>query len=248
MSETRYDLYYWPGIQGRGELVRLAFEDAGVPYVDVVRKPESEGGGIAAMQRFLSGEAGGLRPYAPPFLVVGDLVLAQTALILQWLGPRIGLAPDGEHDRLAVMQIQLTVADTLAEIHDVHHPIASSLYYEDQKPEAARRAGHLVRERLPKYLGWLEDVLRRNGASGGRWLVGDRISTVDLSTFQLMAGLGYAFPNAMRRLRPALPGLCALSDRVAARPRLAAYLASERRIPWNTHGLFRHYPELDQEI
>jgi glutathione S-transferase len=248
MTDVRYDLYYWPGIQGRGEFVRLAFEDAGVPYVDVVRKPEAEGGGIAAMQRVLAGAAGGLRPYAPPVLVVGDLVLAQTALILQWLGPRLGLAPEAEHERLAVMEIQLTLTEALSEIHDVHHPIATTLYYEDQKPEAARRAGHLVKERLPKYLGWLEDVLRRNAASGGQWLVGDRISTVDLSVFQAMAGLGYSFPNALRRLSPALPGLCALRDRVAARPRLAAYLASDRRLPWSTHGLFRHYPELDPEI
>jgi glutathione S-transferase len=245
MTDTRYDLYYWPGIQGRGEFVRLAFEDAGVPYVDVVRKPKEEGGGVAAMQRILAGEAGGLRPFAPPILVCGDVVVAQTALVLHWLGPRIGLAPDDEKGRLAVTQIQLTLTDLFAEIHDVHHPIAVSLYYEDQKTEAARRAPHLVGERLPKYLGWLEDLLARNAASKGQWLVGDRITTVDLSAFQLVAGLSYALPNATRRLAPAVPRLMALHARVAERPRLAAYLASDRRIPFNEHGLFRHYPELD---
>lgn len=242
MTDARYELYYWPGIQGRGEFVRLAFEDAGAPYDDVVRRPEAEGGGIAAMRRILDRAAGGLRPFAPPILVVGDLVLAQTALILHFLGPRLGLALDSEPGRLAVTQIQLTLTDLLAEIHDVHHPIATSLYYEDQKPEAERRAGFLVRERLPKYLGWLERVLADNG---GQWLVGDHITTVDLSVFQVMAGLGYAFPNAMSRLGPSLPKLASLRDRVATRPRLAAYLASERRLPFNQHGLFRHYPELD---
>jgi len=242
MTDTRYELYYWPGIQGRGEFVRLAFEDAGVPYVDVARRPETEGGGMAAMQRFLSGEAKGLRPFAPPFLVYGDLVMAQTALILQWLGPRIGLAPEDEAGRLAVHQIQLTITDFAAEIHDVHHPIAASLYYEDQKTEALRRATHLVKERFPKYLGWFESVL---GKGGGPWFCGERIATADLSMFQVLSGLEYAFPKAMKRLEPKLPGLRALRDRVAARPGIAAYLASDRRIPFNKHGLFRHYPELD---
>ena len=245
MSETRYELYYWPMLQGRGEFVRLALEDAGAPYDDVARRSKADGGGIAAMQRVLAGELGGLRPYAPPILVAGDVVVAQTALILHWLGPRIGLCPDDERGRLAVHQIQLTITDFAAEIHDVHHPIAVSLYYEDQKPESIRRAGHFVAERIPKYLGWLEDVLQRNRQSGGHWLVGDRISTVDLSVFQLMVGLDYAFPKAMKKVSRKLPGLCALRDEVAARPRIAAYLASERRLPFNADGLFRHYPELD---
>lgn len=244
MTDQRYELYYWPGIQGRGEFVRLAFEDAEVPYVDVVRTPESEGGGIPAMQRILAGARGGLRPFAPPILVHGDVVVAQTALVLHYLGPRIGLAPETETGRLAVTQIQLTLTDLFAEVHDVHHPIATSLYYEDQKPEAARKAPLFLGERLPKYLGWLESVLQKNG---GQWLVGSRTSTVDLSAFQLMSGLAYAFPNAARRLAPTVPGLVSLRDRVAARPGIAAYLASPRRLPFNTHGLFRHYPELDPE-
>lgn len=245
MAKTQYDLYYWPTIQGRGEFVRLAFEEAGVAYRDVARLPEREGGGVAAIERVLRGKAGGLVPFAPPILVSGRVVLAQTALILHWLGPRLGLAPKNEVARLPVLQVQLTITDVVAEVHDVHHPIAPSLYYEDQKEEALRRSAHLRKERLPKYLGWLEGVLRDNRASKGRWLVGRSITTADLSTFQLMAGLDYAFPIAMKRLSPKLPHLCALRDRIAARPRIAAYLASERRLPFNPQGIFRHYPDLD---
>jgi glutathione S-transferase len=229
-----YQLYYWPGIQGRGELIRLAFEDAGVAYDDVAARE-----GVKAVQRILHG-AGGLRPFAVPALVHGDLVLAQTAAILAWLGPRLDLAPDGERERLAAHQLQLTITDLWAEVHDTHHPIASSLYYEDQKVEANRRAAHLRDERLPKYLGWFEDA-----AGDGPYLFGDRPSTVDLSLFQTLAGLDYAMPRTMAGLAPRLPRLRALHDRVAARPRIAAYLASPRRAPFDEHGIFRHYPELD---
>jgi glutathione S-transferase len=239
---TPYRLYYWPGIQGRGEFVRLPLEDAGAPYVDVARLPERKGGGIAAMMKLIGGGGPGLRPFAAPVLVHGRLAIAQTANILHWLAPRIGLAPRDEAARIGAHQIQLTVTDFVAEAHDVHHPIASSLYYEDQKREAARRAGHFVRERVPKFLGYFERVVDRNG---GRHAIGRGTSYVDLSLFQVMAGMRYAFPRAMARLERKLPRLAALHDRVAARPRLAAYLASERRLPFSTEGLFRHYPELD---
>jgi glutathione S-transferase len=234
-----YQLYYWPEIQGRGELIRLAFEAAGVAYIDVARLPEAEGGGAAAIGRLLDREAGVLTPFAPPFLVYGDLVLAQTAAILHWLAPRIGLAPAAENARMHAQQIQLTIADLFAEVHDVHHPIAVSLYYEDQRDEALRKARHFRDERLPKYLGWFERVL------GGRESLFGAISYVDLSLFQTVEGLRYAFPRNMRRLAPTIPGLTALHERMAARTSVAAYLASPRRIPFNELGIFRHYPELD---
>lgn len=230
-----YALYYWPQIQGRGELVRLALEDAGATYDDVGRRE-----GARAVAAILERDGGGVRPLAPPVLVAGDVVVAQTAAILAWLAPRIGLAPDDERDRLAALQVQLTVADVFAEVHDTHHPIAVSLYYEDQRAEAERRARHLRDERLPKYLGWFEDAL-----GDAPYLFGDRASYADLSLFQVVAGLDYAFPTAMARLAPRLPRLRGLHDRVAARPRIAAYLASARRIPFNEHGIFRRYPELD---
>jgi glutathione S-transferase len=239
-SETRYELFYWPSIQGRGEFVRLAFEDTGTPYRDVARLPESEGGGVPAMLRVMKSAVH--EPFAPPFLRVGELVIAQTANILAYLGPRLGLVPDDEASRFWANQLQLTIADASAEAHDTHHPIAVDLYYEDQKPEARKRSASFVKERIPKYLGYFERVLERGD---GTHLVGRQPSYVDLSAFQLLAGLGYAFPKAMAQLEPTLPRLVALRERVARRPRIAAYLASGRRLAFNQVGLFRHYPELD---
>jgi len=243
-TDVPYELYYWPGIQGRGELIRLAFEETRTPYVDVARRPSQEGGGVAALERVLSA-AGGIRPFAPPILKVGDLVLAQTAAILAWLAPRIGLAPEKEGDRLAAHQHQLTVADLYTEVHDTHHPIGVELYYEDQRAEARRSAEHFLSERLPKFLGYFEDLLRRNSRSTGQYLAGDRLSYVDLSLFQMLTGLTYAFPRAMRRLAPQIPLSMALRDHVAARRHIAVYLASPRRVPFSEDDIFRHYDELD---
>jgi glutathione S-transferase len=242
MSDPVYELFYWPTIQGRGEFVRLAFEESDVPYVDVARLPVSRGGGVPAITPFLRGEEKGLAPFAPPFLRVGDLVIAQTANILHYLAPRLSLVPESEASKTAALQLQLTIADFVSEAHDVHHPIAGSLYYEDQKTEAARRAASFLAERIPKYLGYFERVLERNGHGH---LIGSKISYPDLSMFQVMVGLGYAFPNAMQRIERKVPELCALRDRVAKRPHIAAYLASTRRLPFSTSDLFRHYPELD---
>jgi len=240
LSPMTYKLYYWPGIQGRGEFVRLSLEEAGATYVDVARS----NGGVASMMAHLgSNPAGGaLRPFAPPFLQHDDLLIGQTANILAYLGPRHGLVPADEASRLQASQIQLTIADLVLEAHDVHHPIASSLYYEDQRKEAARRATFFVRDRIPKYLGWLEGLLARKGAP---FFFGSDISYADLSAFQLVAGLTHAFPRAMKQLAPQIPRLRALHDAVAARPRIAAYLASPRRIAFNKSGIFRHYAELD---
>jgi len=232
----RYELYYWPEIQGRGEFIRLALEEAGADYVDVARTK----GGMSKMMRLM--EEGARPPFAPPFLRAGKLVVAQTAMILFYLGGRHGLAPKDEAGRLWVHQCQLTVVDFLVEIHDTHHPIGSGLYYEDQKPEARHRAEDFRESRLPKFLGYFEDVLEHNSRGG---CVGARLCYADLSLFQVVEGLGYAFAKAMARTKSRYPLLHALRDRVAARPRIKAYLASERRIPFNEQGIFRHYPELD---
>lgn len=238
----RVELYYWPGIQGRGEFVRLLLEEAGADYADVARESK---GGLAKMVRFLEGKEPGALPFAPPFVRVGRDVVSQTANVLAYLAPRFGLVPAAAALRAEASQIQLTLADLVGEAHDVHHPIAGGLYYEDQKKEAKRRAPDFVKERMPKYLGGLERILARNRKSGGRWLVGSDRTYVDLSAFQVVEGLRYAFPNAMARLEPELPRLIALHDRIAERPRIAAYLASARRQPFNEQGIFRHYPELD---
>lgn len=237
----RYELYYWPSIQGRGEFVRLALEDAGAEYVDVARQPN----GMAAMTRMLESRAEKIPPFAPPFLKAGKLVLAQTANILFYLGPRLGLAPGTATDRLRAHQLQLTIADWVAEAHDTHHPIGGSLYYEDQKREAKRRAAEFTTERIPKYLGYFEAVLEHNRRKN-EYLFGRQLSYVDLSLFQIIEGLRYAFPRAMKRLEPKHRRVVGLHDQVAARPRLAAYLSSERRLPFNQEGIFRHYPELDR--
>jgi glutathione S-transferase len=237
----RYELFYWPSIQGRGEFVRLALEEAGADYVDVARE-SGRGMGVAAMMRLMEGSP--RPPFAPPFLRAGKLVIAQTANILQYLGPRLGLAPKSEAEGLWTHQLQLTVADFVTEVHDTHHPIAGSLYYDQQKPEALRNARHFVEERVPKYLGYFEQVLNANSRGRG-WMVGRTLTYVDLAIFQLVAGLRYAFPRTMARIEPAYPGLVALHDRISRRPNIAAYLASDRRIPFNENGIFRHYPELD---
>lgn len=236
------ELYYWPGIQGRGEFVRLLLEEAGAAYVDVARERND---GMADMMRFLGGEEPGALPFAPPFVKAGAVVVSQTAHILAYLAPRLGLVPDDEALRAEAAQIQLTIADFVDEIHDTHHPIAGSLYYEDQKAAAKRRARDFIKERMPKYLGWLERVLERNRKSDGQWLVGSDRTYVDLSAFQIVEGLRYAFPNAMAKLESEIPRVIALHDRVAARPRIAAYLKSKRRQAFNQMGIFRHYPELD---
>jgi glutathione S-transferase len=235
----RYELYYWPSIQGRGEFVRLALEEGDAHYVDVARLPQ---GGTAALMPVLEGKSPGRAPFAPPFLKAGRLVIAQTANILQWLAPRHGLVPRNDAARVWANQLQLTVADWLVEAHDTHHPLGGAFYYEDQKPEALRRAASFTGSRLPKFLGYFERLLAREK---GGWLLGKALSYPDLSLFQMIAGLRYAFPRAMERLEPKHPRAVALHDRIASRPRIAAYLASTRRIAFNQHGIFRHYPELD---
>jgi glutathione S-transferase len=234
----RYELYYWPEIQGRGEFVRLALEEAGAGYDDVAR----HGSGADRMFALMRGARLDHRPFAPPFLKAGKVMVAQTANILLYLGARHALAPKPEAGRLWAHQLQLTVADFVVEVHDTHHPIASGFYYEDQKKEAKRRTQDFRESRAPKYLGYFDDVIAQ---SGGPFLLGRRLSYPDLSLFQMVEGLRYAFPQMMKRLERKIPRVVAVRDRVADRPRIAAYLASERRIPFNEMGIFRHYQELD---
>jgi glutathione S-transferase len=239
----RYELFYWPSIQGRGEFVRLTLEEAAAPYRDVARE-QGGGGGVPALLRLLEGRAVKRAPFAPPFLKAGRLIVGQTANILQFLGPRHGLVPRSAADRLWTHELQLTIADLVAEVHETHHPVASALYYEDQKREARRRAADFLDNRLPKFLGYFEDVLARN-TKHGRHLVGNRVSYADLSLFQIVTGLSYAFPRGMAKMARGHRRVFALHARVQERPRIAAYLASPRRIPFNQEGIFRHYRELD---
>jgi glutathione S-transferase len=234
----RYELFYWPEIQGRGEFVRLALEDAGASYDDVARGT----GGMARMMAMMKGGRDKRPPFAPPFLKAGKLVVAQSANILFYLGPRLKLSPRDEAGRLWAHQLQLTVTDFVKEVHDTHHPIASGLYYEDQKSQAKQYTTEFLKERVPKYLGYFETVLAK---SGGPYVLGRKISYVDLSLFQLIEGLRYAFPKAAARAERKAPAVVGVRDRVAARPRIKAYLASKRRLAFNEMGIFRYYPELD---
>jgi len=234
----RYELYYWPEIQGRGEFVRLALEDAGADYVDVARRGKGEDRMIELMTRGRMATP----PFAPPFLKAGKLMIAQTANILLYLGAHEGLAPKPEAGRLWAHQLQLTIADFVAEAHDTHHPIGSGLYYEEQKPEAKRHAENFRKNRAPKFLGYFDKVAAK---SGGPFLLGRRLTYPDLSLFQVVDGLRYAFPRMMKRLEKSVPRAVEVHARVAKRPRIAAYLASERRIAFNQMGIFRQYPELD---
>jgi glutathione S-transferase len=235
-----YELHYWPTIQGRGEFVRLALEAAGTPYVDVARGRD----GVPALLHLLQDRRSVHPPFAAPVLKDGEFVVAQTAAILQYLAPALKLVGRSEQARVWTLQIQLTIADLVTEAHDTHHPIAGELYYEDQKPEALRRAAVFCRTRLPKFVQWFEHILQHNPA-GPRHLVGGRLSYADLSLFQVIEGLRYAFPQAAQRALAPAPAVLQLHERVAALPRVGAYLRSARRIPFNEQGIFRRYPELD---
>ncbi len=241
----KYELIYWPGIQGRGEFVRLALEEGGADYVDTALEPESAGGGVPRLMEALTDPDNARPPLAPPILRAGKRMIAQSANILLFLGGRLGLAPRDEAGRLWTHQLQLTIADFAGEIHDAHHPISTALYYEQQKGPAKRRTKHLLDVRIPKFLDYFEQVVERNTARGG-WLVGSKLSYVDLSIAQILAGLKYAFPKRMRRTLRDYPQLVSIHDRVFERRRIKAYVASGRRIPFNEFGLFRHYGELDQ--
>jgi glutathione S-transferase len=238
----RYELYYQPSIQGRGEFVRLALEDSGADYIDVARDPNF---GRPGIMKFLEDPSLEHPPFAPPFLKAGKLMISQTANILQFLPPRLALVPNSAPSRLWANQLQLTIADWLYETGQTHHPSANVLYYEQQADEAKKRAAHFTANRIPKFLGYFERSLKQNG-KGGDFIFGKKGSYVDLSLFQMIEGLRYAFPKTMARLEAQHPKMAALHDRVLLRPRIAAYLSSPRRLAFNEQGIFRHYPELEE--
>jgi glutathione S-transferase len=231
-----YKLWYWPTIQGRGEFVRLVLESAGIPYEDCAR--EQSAGALVKDMKAREPYA----PFAPPYLDTGTMVVAQVAHILTWLADAHGLAPKDEATLFWTIQLQLTVTDFVAEVHNVHHPVSLDEYYEDQKAEAKRYAKGFREERIPKFLDYFEAATKANK---GDWIAGDHWSPIDTSLFQIVEGLRYAFPKRMKAIEGDYPGLIALHDRVAELPGIKAYLKSDRRIPFNTDGIFRHYPELD---
>lgn len=243
-SGMAYELHYWPTIQGRGEFVRLALEAAGAPYIDVARGEESKGQGLPASEKLMRDRKQIHPPFAMPFLKDGEVLVGQTANILQYIAAEWKLVARSEQARVWTHQIQLTIADMVVEAHDTHHPVGIGAYYEDQKPEALRRATEFCKERLPRFIQWFESIVARNPA-GQRHLVGGKLSYADLSLFQLIEGLRYAFPKATASVLARSPHVVKLHNRVASLPRVAAYMRSERRIAFNEEGIFRCYPELD---
>jgi glutathione S-transferase len=244
METMRYELYYWDGIQGRGEFVRLVLEEAIAKYIDVARMSKKDSGGEDKMIHMLESIKIEHIPFAPPFLKAGSLIIAQTANILMFLGGRHNLAPTSEAGKIWTHQLQLTISDFVQEIHDTHHPIAGSLYYEDQRKEAKERSENFLKLRAPKFLGYFERVIKQNSTSN-KHLVGGKLSYADISLFHIIEGLRYAFPNAMKKLEKKCPKVVAVHDMVVERPRIAAYLESDRRLPFSEDGIFRHYKELD---
>jgi glutathione S-transferase len=231
-----YALWYWPNIPGRGEFVRLALEAAEVAYRDIAREQGAE-----ALVRDLEARSG-IRPFAPPYLVDGAFAIAQVAHILAWLADRHDFGA-GELERdLELITLQLTISDMVAEVHAVHHPISTALYYADQKDAALQAAAHFRTERMLKFLDYFEDAL---GANQGPFVLGRKWSHVDTSLFQLVEGLRYMFPQRMEAIGDDYPRLLACHEAVVALEGIAAYRASERCIPFNKDGIFRHYPELD---
>lgn len=237
-----YELYYWDGLQGRGEFVRLALEQAGADYVDVARTD----GGMDKMFAFIEGRQGNQMPFAPPFLKDGEIIVSHVANILHYLGPKLGLVPEGEQARIFAHGLQLTIADFVMEVHDTHHPISTADYYEDQKEEAKARTKAFLQHRVPKFMGYFNRIIAANPAGGGH-AIGDRLSYVDLSLFQVAEGLAYAFPRAMARFDTDYPDVAKLRDKVRTQPNIRSYLESDRRLAFNESGIFRHYPELDQD-
>jgi glutathione S-transferase len=238
-----YELYYWDGLQGRGEFVRLAFEEAGAEYIDVARQED----GTGSMMKLLKSKSDAYIPFAPPFIKDGDLVISHVANILLYLGPRLGLAPEDEALRFVTNGLQLTITDFVAEVHDTHHPIATTRYYEDQKDAAKQRSADFIENRIPKFMSYFERVLEHN-PEGSEHAVGNALSYVDLSLFQIVEGLRYAFPRGTKHFGDRYPKIIAVHDAVEKRPNIQSYLASGRRLKFNESGIFRHYPELDQDV
>lgn len=239
-----YELYYWPGIQGRGEYVRLALEYADAKYVDLALVPEKKGGGVPALEKYLSGKGVQRPPFAPPFLKAGRLLIGQTPNILLFLGDQLNIAPRDDGGRFWTHQLQLTIADLIVEAHDTHHPIGGGLYYEEQKPEAKRRAAEFLARRVPKFFRYFDRVLAQNDSGPG--MVGKSLTYADLSLAQVLAGLQYAFPKAMRKALAKQKRLEKLEEFVFSRPRIERYVRSGRRLKFNDDDLYRHYAELDR--
>ncbi|KAL1639271.1 hypothetical protein SLS58_008113 [Diplodia intermedia] len=257
-TQPTYELLYHPGIPGRGEYIRLVLEAAGTPYSEPAREKGKAGydAVLATCSPSSTGDADGNPPvFAPPALRVPGagrdgkaLVIAQTPNIIQYLAPKVGLAPADEADALHASQIMLTALDLSNETHDSHHPIAVSLYYEDQKDAAKQRAKDFRENRIPKFFSYFERSLKGNEESGGgKYLVGDKLTHADTTVWQVIDGLLFAFPKELEARKEEFPLIFGkFYPGIKEEKGLKEYLASDRRLKYS-QGLYRHYPELDRE-
>lgn len=249
-QESPYELLYWPTVPGRGEHVRLAFEAANVPYNDISNDEDDIKLLLSHTSDKNYGDSINPPPFAPPLLRHGDLLISQTSNILLYLASKLDLVPSQEEDPNGIYFINalaLTALDGLSnEAHDTHHPIDISLYYEDQKEEAKRRATNYTRTRLPKFLGYFERVLSGEAIQGGKWLYGGRLTYADLVLFQTVDGVTHAFPKAVGKLKKGgeYNKVFALVDQVRGLENIKSYLESGRRKPYG-QGIYRYYEELD---
>ncbi|KEY69018.1 hypothetical protein S7711_03320 [Stachybotrys chartarum IBT 7711] len=248
-DEPSYELIYWPSAPGRGEPVRLLFEEAGVPYADTAK---DAGRAVETIQGLMAAEHLGddSNPpvFAPPLLRHGDLLINQLPNILLYLAPKLGLAPAAGPAVYHLNAIVLTLLDGFVnELHETHHPIATSQYYDDQKPEAKKRSKSYREERLPRFLGYAQRLLDAKTSGDGPWLYGGSLTYADLVLFQGIHGTKYAFPKTVEKLQKSgkYDGVFALFDAVQERPNIKAYMASDRRVDYS-QGIWRYYPELEE--
>lgn len=251
-----YELLYWPGIPGRGEFIRLAFEAAGVSYKDPANEPDGPGAKVVAslISKDDLGGDGNPPVFAPPALKVpgegkdgAPLLIYQTPAILSYLGDKLGLAGEDEVDKMTVLSHTLTALDLNNETHDTHHPVAVAQYYEDQKDEALKKATDFRENRIPKFFSFFERVLKANEAQGQvKFLVGNKLTYADTTLWHVLSGLKFAYPNELKAREKDYPLLLgSFYESVAQTKGVKEYLESERRLPFSM-GIFRHYPELDR--
>ncbi|MCJ1328883.1 hypothetical protein MMC10_005560 [Thelotrema lepadinum] len=253
----QFELLYWPTMPGRGEFIRLPLEATGVAYNDVCNEQKSGMGQLSKLidSSSTSDSDGNPVAFAPPVLrVTGagkdgtSLVIHQTPAILAYLAPQIGMVPEDDAGAAAyVAQIALTALDLNNETHDTHHPVGVSLYYEDQKDEALKKAKDFRENRIPKFFSYFERVLKGNEKDGkGQYLVGDKLTYADTTVWQVLDGLYFAFPKEIAAREKEYPLLIgSFYPKFKQEKGIKDYLASDRRLPYSM-GIFRHYPELDR--
>jgi len=225
-----WQILYWPAKDadgkvaagaGRAEYLRVLFEEAGVPYQDVT----------AGLRAFFwqNLEAQPYPALAPPAIRKNNFILGQTAVCAKRLAMEFGFYPTDEDDAAHAEQIVTTVHEYIAEGRSAFHPVKNTMSYHDQKEEAKPYIAAFKADRLPRYMTNFERFLKANRGGGG-FFVGDSLSYVDLQVMVMLQVTRSQFPDAWEALDAKL-----LKDHLAqmeARPRIKAYLLSDRKQPF----------------